>query len=226
MKVDPNEKIGGISIIDVRKFLRRSGDFASWNWQLPVRLLRISEDDATKLLGELVRRNLIEEVDGRDGERWFGNTLSGNSLALASAAKPILRKTADRLLAEMIKRVHKVNSDPHFLYKVTEVRIFGSYLSGGQRLNDVDVAIQLIRKEADGETYMELGEKRVREATSKGRNFRSYFDELLWPMREVYLFLRNRSRALNIHRLEELAGLVTESHLIFAEEQSANGDAQ
>lgn len=147
MHVDPRERIAGIPILEVRRLLRRLNQSDASAERLVATVLSIPESAASVLITELLRKHLIERVRQHDGEDWFSVTVAGRALASASAAKPIRRKTADDLLAKLMERVRLVNADSSFLYTVTEVRVFGSYLSDAERLSDVDVAIDVARRE-------------------------------------------------------------------------------
>ncbi len=108
-----------------------------------------------------------------------------------------------------------VNSDDRFVYAVTEVRAFGSYLTEVSKLNDIDLAISLEFKESDTETRGQLIEWRVNEAISKGRTFQNVADRYLWPWQEVLLFLRNRSKSLSLHVDDPIVGQC-ESRVLFS----------
>jgi hypothetical protein len=54
---------------------------------------------------------------------------SGISLALASSAKRITRKTAERVIDEFMRRVERVNRDRRYYYRITAVVVYSSYLT-------------------------------------------------------------------------------------------------
>lgn len=74
-------------------------------------------------------------------------TIKGRQLSLATAAKPISRANAEKKLSEFLERVKIIRDDPRFLYKVTRVAVFGSYLSDSKNPGDIDLAVGLARKE-------------------------------------------------------------------------------
>ena len=98
-------------------------------------------------------------------------------LAYASAAKPIHRKTADRLLSEFMERVHAVSATPEYLFWVSEAILFGSMLSDVKRLGDVDVAVTLESKARDFTEFFEWSWERRRAAQVKGRSFPTMFEQ-------------------------------------------------
>ena len=42
-----------------------------------------------------------------------------------------------------------MRDNPYFLYKVTKVYLFGSYLPEAERINDIDLAVKLEPREKD-----------------------------------------------------------------------------
>ena len=54
---------------------------------------------------------------------------SGMRFIAATAAKRLTRPTAERILAESLKRVNRVDKDRYFLGQVTRVVLFGSMLN-------------------------------------------------------------------------------------------------
>ncbi len=131
----------------------------------------------------------------------------GQALANASAAKPITRKTADRLLQGFIERVHDLNSRPEYLFRVESVALFGSMLSDTDRLGDVDLAIELQSKAADEMEFRNWSQSRRSAARTKGKRFASTFESAAWPTLEIYLYLKSGSRSLSLHEFRELAAL-------------------
>lgn len=129
MRIDTNELIAGVAILEVRRLLR---DFNAGIGQLDVeRLLDLDGEAALALLSELSRLGLLKRTK-TDGERRWVPTVQGNALAGAKALAPMPRKTADALLQAFFDRVREVNARADFLYTVAWVDVFGSYLSDRQ----------------------------------------------------------------------------------------------
>ncbi len=184
--------------------------------------LSISVPDACAVIGELHRLGYIDTAPGKTG--WWETTLKGSSLALASAARPVRRAVAEQKLEEFLGRVHEVNGNPYFLYRVRRVLLFGSLLTGSERVNDVDLALDLVPKEEDAEKRMALEEERVAAAREAGRQFANYVAELFWPLSEVMLFLKARSRTLSLHTTGDRILESTPYQVLF-EEGGASGGA-
>jgi predicted nucleotidyltransferase len=92
-----------------------------------------------------------------------------------------------------------VNRDPHYLYRVDRVIVFGSYITSASRLSDIDLALAYSAKEPDPDRRAELDQRRSDEAAEGGRRFDTMIDFIAWPHIEVQLFLRSRSRYLSLH---------------------------
>ncbi len=145
-------------------------------------------------------------IDGMDVE-FFASLLKGRALANASAARPLLRKTAERLLVQFLNAVQCVNGTQEYVYRVEHVVLFGSMLSDIDRLGDVDVAVQLQPKVDKDDAFQEWSMARRRAAEAKGRNFRGVFDWAIWPTQEVFLQLKARSSGLSLHDFCEVEKL-------------------
>ena len=152
MYIDPNSTIAGQSAIKIRDFLRTCGH-GFWSIHYLAHKLKVPQDDAEYTLRELDRDGYIEFDHLIDKIEYWHITDKGCRLSCASAAKPILRSTAERKVRELLERVKVINNDPQYLYKITKFIVFGSYLSHKERLNDVDFGVYLERKEKDNEKH-------------------------------------------------------------------------
>lgn len=76
--------------------------------------------------------------------------------------KPLRRETAERLLSELLDRITALNSDPRFLARVQKAVVFGSYNGETERIGDLDVAVQLVRREADFDRHTGANNRRCR----------------------------------------------------------------
>lgn len=138
---------------------------------------------------EKIGNNLYHEVT---------ETEKGRRLGVTRANPPITRAKADLLLAELLERVEKVNSNADLVYKVENVKVFGSYLSDQEILGDIDVAIKL-EKKVSGKALISKTEERLKLALKNGRTFSSFIDQLYWPRLEVMLQLGTRKKGLSLH---------------------------
>jgi predicted nucleotidyltransferase len=124
-------------------------------------------------------------------------TQAGRTFSVATAAKPVTRVTAERALAQFLERVARVNHDPYFMGKVVRVVLFGSMLKPEVvRLSDVDLAVEVLPKEADIDRAREQNHRRAEELAEKGKQFRNILDvELCWYF-ETRQFLKGGSRVI------------------------------
>jgi len=187
MRITTDQSIAGYPALQVREFVRKYR-FTNFSARAAEAALMLSTEAAANFLSKL-----------------FQLTSSGQALANASAAKPIHRKTAARVLAQFLERVHKVNASPEYLFRVKNVVLFGSILSHAERLGDVDIAISLEAKVSDTNAYQAWSMARRDEAEAAGRYFHTLFESGIWPRQEVLLQLKARSRSLSLHELEQIA---------------------
>jgi predicted nucleotidyltransferase len=196
MYLDPKSEIAGVSALSVRDFLKR-WQRRDWSVESVAESLKLSAARARALVARLIALGLA--TPSREFGRRYVNTIAGNQLANASAARALTRTTAERKVAELLARVQDVNSNPYYLYRVTRVRVFGSYLTDVPRLNDIDLVVEIASKAPDHTIAHELDMERVDVALRAGRQFSNIVDEQFWPQNEVILHLKARSRAYSFH---------------------------
>jgi predicted nucleotidyltransferase len=128
---------------------------------------------------------------------WYSITDSGRDIALASAARRITRKTATSALSDFMKRVQLVNANPKYLYSVRRVAVFGSFLRHGNRLGDVDVAVDLKSRVVFDREHklVEIFEKYAQDS---GKSFSTFEEEFFWPRSDVLRVLKSRKRSISI----------------------------
>src|SRR5207248_7344817 len=129
VRIEPTEHIAGRPALEIRRFMKRTGDL-TWELDLIRAELGVSLKDSKKIAKRLEALGLIERV----GTSWR-KTVKGNALANASAARPLTRTTADAKLKEFLERVDAVNGDERFAYRIRKVIVFGSFLTGRERIN-------------------------------------------------------------------------------------------
>jgi hypothetical protein len=100
--------------------------------------------------------------------------------AMARFVPPINRAKAEELLADFLQCVEEVNAHPDLLHWVTEVRVFGSYLTNSDDLGEIDLAIKRERRPESG----------------------SFGDA--YPDRLVARLLKGGSRHISLHDVTEL----------------------
>src|SRR6266516_1173393 len=169
MHIDPKALISGLPSMAVRAFLR-SVSSGEWDVEYAAARLRVSSRRAQHVITELVALGYVDVVHSKRG-RAYKRTLAGSTLAQASAARPLQRRTAEQRLADFLARVRRINEDDYYLYRVKKVLVFGSYLTAAARINDIIVAIELVHRRQDPDRPSTLRDARIREAMRKGRRF-------------------------------------------------------
>lgn len=201
MRIKSSDKILGISILKIRDFFKRHT--TQWDIGNIMHFFCLDKREAKILMKEFEKENLIEKTEKFNNEQLWRNSTKGNALALASAAKPILRKTADKKINEFLTRVKEINTNLYYLYKIEKVVVFGSYLRDDEKLGDIDLAIKIAPKECDQDKFKQMLRKRSLDAKQDGRHFLNYLEEIFWPREEVLRYLKSRSRSISIHFTDE-----------------------
>lgn len=165
--------------------------------------MRVSPYKAKRIVSELLNLGYIKPVDRSRYRRYFHLASQGNRFALATAAKPIRRSSARRVLEELVDRVRNVNQSKLYLYKVTKVGVFGSYLSNQDLINDVDIALILEPKVSNQKRFQSLIWGKVAQAKEDGRKFANFAEELSWPQTEVLRYLKSRSRTISLQLIDD-----------------------
>ena len=137
-------------------------------------------------------------------------TDKGRSLGRGSAAKAIFRATGDKALKGLLQRAKEVNASDDFLCSVEAVVLFGSYLKGEERPNDVDVAVKLKRRLPEKLGTDEFARRMREHARKSNRQFSTYLQELQWPESQVKLYLRKRVRCLSFQAWDSFVRLTKE----------------
>ena len=193
MRIDPHDELAGFPILDVRRFLRRCAG-CGFTTSYVGYVLRSNRADAQRLINALVERGFAEPERRKDEWKL---TIAGNAMGMASAAKPLKRSSCDRIVREFLDRVETVNASD-FAVRVDSVRLFGSYAKGANRPNDIDVCAHLVPKSDDPIEQQRKADERRQLAIRNGRRFSGMIEGTSWAWREVFLFLKKRSRALSL----------------------------
>jgi predicted nucleotidyltransferase len=193
MRIDPKSMIGGFPALGARKTLRYLRAWDQWNVTDLEKAAALALGTGGDLVKALQAAGLIESCASG---AWCV-TQAGRTFSAASAAKPVVRTTAERALAQFMDRVEQVNRDPYFLGKVVRVVLFGSMLKAEvDRLSDVDVAVELATKETNFDRAREQSYVRAEELEHQGQRFQNFLErELCWYF-ETRRFLKGGSRVI------------------------------
>lgn len=202
MRIIPTSRIAGHPAVVIRDLLRGLGG-GLWGWIDVAARLGASRAVAQRVITRLVTgRYVRRDWTFTEGGPWYSRTTKGNRLALASAAPPLKRQTAERQLQAFLDRVAIVNGDPFFLYRVSKVVLFGSMLTAAPQVSDVDIAIVMQAKLGHARQRPAEDERILYARLVEGRRFHNLAEEVWWPKQEVRLFLNSRSRAISIHEAD------------------------
>ncbi len=220
MHIEATAVLAGQPILQIRKLLKRMGSREHCSPQFIEKVLDVDAATAVEVLRMLNEHGYVEQVPGDSPDEWWRTTVKGNALAQASAAPAVTRATAARALDAFLQRVREVNADDDLAYVVERVILFGSYLSEAQKVNDVDVAVQVQRRSDDDAHFRCQCSERVARALDRGRVFSSFMDQVLWPQSEIYHLLKSGSRVIKLHDAELEAPLLAQglTRIVYPEE--------
>jgi hypothetical protein len=206
MRIDPQAEIAGMPAIEVRDFLRRARGY-----ELradPIQLvLECSKDEASAMLARLEEAGILRRLpESPAADPRYAETERGGSIRMATAAKPIKRETADRLLEGLRERAeHLADWSRHpYAWRARSIYVYGSYLRPEvDRLSDVDLAVEWEPRFSDRAAQSDFTRERVRQLRREGREFGSWYRELTYPFTECLFYLRARKAALSFHRTQD-----------------------
>lgn len=193
MRIAAEEKIAGYPAIRIRQLMRETVG-RSITPRYVREILSCSDSGAARVLSQLQKAGFVDSVRG-----YWEATTKGSALAMATAAAPLRRETAQRLLADVVCRARLLNADDSWAYRVRILVVFGSYTRGVDRPNDVDIGCELCPRWSGEEQQQKEQERR----SNRGERFRNISQWAMWPKLEVIRYLRARARGLSIHELED-----------------------
>jgi hypothetical protein len=183
--VDDLAKQGKISP-DIRRLYKKNREWTNSgrNVHPLIGVNRISDQaTAARALVEQLLKDGMIEVNARFSDSQervaYQITTKGNAMRAARIVPRINRAKAEKLLADFLQCVEEVNAHPDLLHWVTEVRVFGSYLTNSDDLDEIDLEIKKERRPASG----------------------SFSDA--YPERLVALLLKGGSRYISLHGVAE-----------------------
>ena len=98
-------------------------------------------------------------------------------------------------------RVREVNEAGRFLFRVRKVVLFGSFLTESSTIGDLDLAIELVPKEADARKHSELILAHANEAALNGKRFRNFVQRLDFAAQEVRSYSESPFKNHTVDRL-------------------------
>jgi hypothetical protein len=225
LQIQTTDEVEGVPLPKIRALFLQAGLDGTISRELVRLKLKLSRSKTDRLiaalcdLGFLTPPRIGPKVKVTEG--LWRLTKQGIRLRGATAAKPLRRTTADRLLSELLERIAALNSNDGFLARVQKAVVFGSYVGNADRIGDVDVAVELVTREPDVFRHREANQRRVVEEFQKGRRFSTFIDQLDWWQQEAILFLRNRKRGISLQYYSAIRKVVDASpHKVVFEDRS------
>ena len=138
MRITLSQKIAGYPAGQIPQLMRETvGRTITLRYVREI--LRCSDSAAIAVLNHLQEEGFVESVQGH-----LEPSMKGSALAMATAASPLRRKTAERLIADVTERARSINRDDKWAYRIGRLVVFGGFLRGAERPNDVDIASELL----------------------------------------------------------------------------------
>jgi hypothetical protein len=213
MRLDPKVSIVGHRQIDVRNFLRELEGHG--HAEAARRQLR-GAAKLEELLSALREDGLIHwGTDGSHGRydepRWVLTDL-GQRFCVAKAIKPLQRSKADRIVFDMLDRVHKAIDDDGQLYEAERLFLFGSYIQDTLDCGDIDVCFDPRPKakfnggKTTWPTSKEFDRHHRALIAHDGYRPRNMIEQLFYAQYKLRRAVKGRVAAISMHEIEDLKG--------------------
>jgi len=168
MRIPRKERIANMPILKIRDF------FNYFTLKKMCDYFNINESEANAILKELHNKEFIESSND-----YYNITLKGSALGNARCVPPINRTKAEKILNDFMQRVEEINNDDYFLYRVSKILLFGSYINkDATDFGDIDIAFELKRKIENPDEFLKLNREFIDIAIDEGKCFSSFIEEL------------------------------------------------
>ena len=118
---------------------------------------------------------------------------------------PINRDKADKIVKDFMQRVEEINNNDYYLYRVSKVLLFGSYINkDAVDFGNIDIAFDLERKTEDAGEFEKLNSEFIDKAINAGKYFSSIIEELFYSETVVISKLKNRNRYISLHKDDDI----------------------
>lgn len=200
MRLTRKQTICNIPILKIRDYFNRIRPLMMTPEMIREQF-ELNEEQIEELIQALLAEGYIEPAKEKNE---YQLTIKGHALCVARYTNPINKTKADKLFKEFMERVEEINSNDYYLYKVTKIVLFGSYIDPEKTdYADIDIAFKINRKAKSTKEFLKLDEQRIKEAEMAGKSFTSFFDELGYTERVVLHKLKNRCRYISLHPIDD-----------------------
>ena len=213
MRIPRKERIANMPILKIRDFFNYLYRYHTDTFTLKKMCdyFNINESEANAILKELHNKEFIESSND-----YYKITLKGSALGNARCVPPINRVKAEKILNDFMQRVEEINNNDYYLYRVSKILLFGSYINkDATDFGDIDIAFELDRKIKDPDEFQKLDWEFIDKAKDEGKYFSSYIEELFYSRRVVLLKLKNRSRYISLHEMSDEILDITQTKQIY-----------
>src|SRR5712692_8582635 len=204
MRLNRGDRIAEVDGLRLRDYFRRYSE--NVNCRTLMEEFAMTKRKAREVLDALLKLKMISPCEFQHDKKMvsYETTIQGNALGMAKAGKPVKRASAGSVLRELLGRVKAINDRQDLAHRVESVVVFGSYLSDAQRLNDLDIAVELRPRSSDDATWERLRKASLERAHAAGRRFRNVVEQVGWPQLEVLAILNSRSRTISLCEWQSL----------------------
>jgi hypothetical protein len=180
-------------VLRVRKLVRSLNNLMFWTTESVRVILRIELGEAQAVVRALAAANLAVAEPERGVDVWRTTQLA-QTFGSATAAKPIKRETATRALSQLMDRVNGVNTDAHFLARVTKVVVLGSYLRP-----EVDpTSRSSCNRSGETGTLRAQTQEHVEQLRTVGQRFKTWLEAEYWWHIEAFKFIKGQSWIISL----------------------------
>lgn len=175
---------------------------------------KISSAQAQEFIEFCVSAGWLVEAE-RSGA--YTATELGNQAGVARIGKSITRAKATETVSAVVRRAQEWNAMADVPFFITDVRVFGSYLTDAETLGDVDLAVDFVRRPG----YAGLGfeeNKRVAEALAKSQGWaapNAFMDVHFFCQLGLMRYLKARNPVISLVDGDQVQLLKCPTQVIF-----------
>jgi len=197
-----------------RSFLRREWqtyiDDKDWRRRIGLKPIPSQAAVAQALLDGLLAEGLIEPQT-KPGH--YQTTQVGDSARLVKFSARFSRAKAEEAVAGLLQRATEINTRKELTHRVLRIFAFGSYIADTDDLGDIDLVVELARRNKDKEAHQAANQARIK---ASGRHI-EFMQSLFFGQREVELILKAKNPRFSFHYMSDIEGFGTNYQQIFPE---------
>ena len=156
----------------VFSFLKDSRGALTWTARDLADALRLSEQDANKILTLLQLQGYVQQK--AESQEWL--TTASGEMVSGSTVPRLSREKIEEALRTLADRIAANNRDPGREFKISKAVAYGDFLSGRRKVQPAEVGIELRRSNRAGEPEQATELTFLKQLGSKSRllDIRSY----------------------------------------------------